>query len=136
MFAIAQYLDAIDENVTHARGILVRLLVGGMVLNTRWVEDDHVRKVSLLQASASLNSEIVHGQRSKPTNRFFERNHLFVAHVFAKQARESAVSARMRIRLQESPFRRERGRIGIKTDPRQLDLFPDVLLRHQEINGA
>jgi hypothetical protein len=46
MFAIFENLNPVDKDVPHARGELVRLLVGRMVLNLRRIEYDQVGEVT------------------------------------------------------------------------------------------
>ena len=52
MLAVAQSDRAVDEDVAHAGGVLVRLLEGGVVGDGRRVEDDDVGEVAGREAPA------------------------------------------------------------------------------------
>src|SRR5262249_29396663 len=65
------------------------------------VEDDDVGEISLLQKSATIQLQIGRGQTGQTADRFFERNDLLFADVFAEQPREVSVGARVRRGFQE-----------------------------------
>src|SRR3954452_24115835 len=60
--AILEHLDAVDEDVLHARGVLVRLVVGGVVLDVGGIEEDGVGEVAGLEEAAVADLEFAGGQ--------------------------------------------------------------------------
>ena len=58
MFTIFQNLDAVDENMFHADGVLMRFVEGCAVCDSRRIEDNHVSKHSFLNEAAVIETEI------------------------------------------------------------------------------
>ena len=46
MFPFLDYLYSIDQNMFHPRGVLMRVLKGGVILNLSCIENHNVRKIS------------------------------------------------------------------------------------------
>ena len=59
-----------------------------------------------------IEAEISSRQCTQSPNRFSHGNYFLVTHIFAEEAREVSVRARMRVRFQENTFRRLRRFIG------------------------
>ena len=100
-----EHLDAIHKNVLHANRVLMRFLERGAIRNRRRIEHDDIGEHSLFNETAMIEAEICGRQSAQPANGFLQRNHFFVAHVFAKDAREISVGAWMWIRFQEHALR-------------------------------
>ena len=58
VLAVLENLDAVDENVFHADGILMRLVEGCAVRDCRRIEDDHVSEHSFPNQAAVIEAEI------------------------------------------------------------------------------
>src|SRR5437588_5380044 len=59
VLAVFNHLHTIDENMLHARCILVRFFKGRVVLNCRRIKHDHVGEHSFLQHAPMVELEIV-----------------------------------------------------------------------------
>src|SRR6188474_1440209 len=73
VLAVFEHLHAVDEDVLHAGGVLVRLLEGGVVGDRRGVEDDHVSEHAFLEEAAMVEAEIAGGQGAETSHSFGER---------------------------------------------------------------
>src|SRR5690349_16640843 len=113
MLAVLQHLNAVHKHVADADRELMRLFECRFVGDRVWIEDDDVGKVSRLEISAMIETEVIRGQTRQSSHRFFERYHLFVANIFAEQSGEVAVSTRMRTRFQKRTLRRLR--LGVRS---------------------
>jgi hypothetical protein len=58
VLAILENLDAIDENVFHADGILMWFVEGCAVRDCHWVEDNHISEHSFPNEAAVIKAEI------------------------------------------------------------------------------
>src|ERR1043166_7762210 len=58
MLAVFDDLHAIDENVLHPNGVLMRFFKGGMIGDRRRIEHDDVGEHSLLHKSTVIKTEI------------------------------------------------------------------------------
>ena len=93
----AQHLDAVDEDVAHAGGILVRLVEGGAVGDRRRIEDREVGKIARRAARRGrAMPRLAAGSEVSRRTASCERDQPLVAHIVAEQAGEIAVGARMR----------------------------------------
>src|SRR5438128_9488547 len=128
VLAILDDLYAVNENVFHANGVLMRLVERRVIGDRRLIEHDHVREHSLFKKTAMIEAEIGGGQPAQSANRFLKRNYFFVAHVLAEEPRKISVRARVRVRFKENAFWRLRRFIGTKRDPRFGDFFANVVL--------
>src|SRR5437660_2391485 len=64
VLAVFKNLHAIDEDVLHSDGILVRFVEGRPVRNFRRIKDDDIGKHSVLNETAVVETEIRRGQRA------------------------------------------------------------------------
>src|SRR5688572_16937329 len=80
-FAVGERQSAVDDDVRHAGGILLRPFEGGVVLDGRGVEHDHIREVPGREPPAVPEPEIGRRQRSQPAHRFLQRNESLIADV-------------------------------------------------------
>src|SRR4029450_5975396 len=112
VLAVFEHLHAIHENVLRANRVLMRLLERGAIGNRRRIEYDDIREHSLFNETAMIEAEICRRQSAQPANGFFQRDHFFIPHVFAKEACEISIRSRMRIRFQEHALRSLRRFIG------------------------
>src|SRR5205807_9897120 len=62
VLAILEHLDAVDEDVLHADGVLVRPGIRGPVGDGPGVEDDNIREVAIVQQAAMIQAEVGRGQ--------------------------------------------------------------------------
>ncbi len=58
MFAVLDYLFAVDEDVRHARSELVRLGKRRMISDRLRIEHDHIGKVAFREATAFSQLEV------------------------------------------------------------------------------
>src|SRR5438067_13118069 len=58
VLAVFQNLDAVDEDVFHPDGVLMRFLEGGAISDRGRIEHDDVGEHSLFQTSAMIEAEI------------------------------------------------------------------------------
>ena len=107
MFPIAQHLDPIYKHMRDPGRVLMRLFIGGVVLNARRIKHHHISKVPLLQSATPRDSEVIHRQGSQPANGFLQRNYFFVPHVFPEESGKIAVGTRMRVGLLKRTLGRE-----------------------------
>ena len=98
----------LTNTCSHAGRILMRLGVGGVVLDLGRVEHDDVGKVARLQQAPLRQPQVRGRQAGQLADGLFQRNDLLVAHVLAQQAGEVAIGARMRLRQQKRPLGRRR----------------------------
>src|SRR5437667_8937249 len=108
VLAVFENLNAVDENVSDADGILVRLLEGSTVGDSLRIENHYVCKHAFLDKSAVIEPEVCSGQSRKPVHSFRKGNDFFFADVFAEQAGEVAIGAWMRGRFEEHALRGHR----------------------------
>ena len=59
MFAILQYLGAVDEDVFHTNRILMRVLKSRAVTNRLWVKYNHVGEHPNLEQTPMIEPEIL-----------------------------------------------------------------------------
>jgi hypothetical protein len=104
VFAILEHLHAVDKNVLHAGGILVRPVKRGMVLDGRRVKDDDVGIVPRRQRAPTLQLEVCGRQTGESPHCFFQRDNPFVAHVPPQQPGKGAIGAGVGAGLEEDPF--------------------------------
>jgi len=62
MLAILDHLNAVNENVFYAHGVLMRLLERRAIGNRRGIEHDHIREHSFFNKTAMIEAEISGGQ--------------------------------------------------------------------------
>src|SRR5262245_36920922 len=72
--AVGEDLDAVDEDVGDAGGVLVGLGEGGVVLDGGRVEDDHIGEVAGGEAAAAVELEHGGGQRGELADGLAERD--------------------------------------------------------------
>ena len=106
MLAVFDYMDTIYEDVFHASRVLVRFFERGVIGDCCRIEHHDVGEHSFFQHTAMIELEILRGLRTQTADRFRQGKDFFVATIFAEDPRETAVSARMRVRFQERTFRR------------------------------
>jgi len=63
VLAMAEHGHAIDDDVLHTDGVLLRRVEGGLVRNCCWIEDNDVRKAVHIEATAVLQLPVVAGSR-------------------------------------------------------------------------
>ena len=97
VLTVLEHLHTVHKDMQHAGGILVRFVIRRVVLNPDRIENDDVRKITRLQRATTVEFEICCRQSAQSSNGLFERNNFLIANIFAKQAREIAVGARMRV---------------------------------------
>ena len=78
MFAVSENLHAVDEDMHHASGKLMRLVEGRVISDFAWVEDHHVGKMPRLERAALVEAQIPGRQRCNSADGLFERNDAFV----------------------------------------------------------
>src|SRR5581483_269291 len=132
-FAVADHLYAIDEDVAHAGGELLRMVVGGVIGDRGGIEHDDVGEIAGSELAAILELEIVRGQRREAAHGIGERRHVLVAHVTAEEAREIAVGARVRLEFQEHAFGRVRALVRTERHPGLGKTELHVVLGHQKV---
>ena len=96
MLALVQHHLAVHEHGVDSHRILKRILERRLVGDGRGIEDHQVGPLAFLDRAAIGEAEDAGRQRRHLADRFFERNHLQLAHVAAEHAREGAEVARMR----------------------------------------
>ena len=65
VFAVFENLHAVDEDVDHAGGVLVRSFEGGVVGDLLWIEDHHIGEIALFEHASTFEPE-VRGRESAP----------------------------------------------------------------------
>ena len=58
VLSVFDHLYTVDKNVFYAGRVLMRFFKGSMICNGGRIEDDHVRKHSLLKKSAMIKAKI------------------------------------------------------------------------------
>src|SRR5262249_30022766 len=89
---------AVDEQVAHAGGVLVRLVEGGAVAERLRVEHHHVGVVTRPQVAAVLQPQDVRRQAAGTPQGGLQRDDALRHGVVPGLAREAAVAARVRYR--------------------------------------
>ncbi len=84
MLAVLEHADAVYEDVPHADGVLMGLLVGGPVRDGGGIEDDDVGEIAFLQQAAMVEPQICRGQVAELADRRFEGQEFFFADIFAE----------------------------------------------------
>src|SRR6185312_5153716 len=120
--AAAQRPHAVHPDVVDARGELLRLLVGGVILDRVRVEHHDVGIVARLELTAIRERQGRGGQCGELADRLWQRQHVIVAHVLGQYAGEVAIGAWMPARLEEYTLGRRGVSIGIEADPGQRHL--------------
>ncbi len=105
VFALFKNLHAVNENVFHADGILMRLVERRVIGDRPWIEHDHIREHSFFNETAMIEAEVSSWQSAQPSHRLSHRGNFLIPDIFAEHAREIPVGARMRVRFQEHAFR-------------------------------
>ena len=95
MLSVLQHLHAVDEDVSNADRVLMRLLERGAIGDGGGIKHNDIRVHARFDESTAIETEIGRRQRSEFTDRLGQREHVFVAHVLAKDARETAVCTRV-----------------------------------------
>ena len=62
VFTVFKNLHAVNENVFHANGVLMRLVERRAIGNRRRIEHNHIGKHSLFKKTAMIEAEIGGGQ--------------------------------------------------------------------------
>src|SRR3984957_4873895 len=128
-----QRLHAVHPYVLDACGELLRLLVGGMILDGLGIEQYNVREIARPQPAAVFQRQRLRWKRGEFAHRLLQRDDLVIADVFGQHSREVAVGTRMVGRQQEHALRGGRGGGGTEADPGQGHPPFDVLLAPQEV---
>src|ERR1051326_67319 len=106
MLSVLDHLRSIDKYVFHPGGVLRRFFEGGVIRDRGRIENHHVRVHSLLKQPTMIEPQISRREPAQPANRFRQGDQLFVPAIFAEDAREIPVRARVRIGFQKNSFRR------------------------------
>src|SRR3954447_18681112 len=104
MLAVAQHGDTVDQDVDHARRILVGSGEGGVVLDGGGVEDGEVGVVAGKKAASAVEVKVGGGKGGQAADRFRQRGQARVAHVVAEEPGEGAVGARVRVEGEKDAF--------------------------------
>ena len=107
MLASAQHLRPVDEDVNHALAVLMRIAGNGMVLHQRRIEYGDIGEAAGLEITALAQLQIVGGQTGQAAHGVFQLDQAFIADVFADDAGEAAISARMRMITEEGALGRD-----------------------------
>lgn len=70
MFAVLQHLRAVDEDVLHPNGVLLRLGKGGPISNRSRIENHDIGEHSLFQKTTVIEPKITGRERAQPADRF------------------------------------------------------------------
>ncbi len=70
MLALAENLDAVDEDVLYARGVLMRVGIRRVVGNGLGVKDYHVRKIPFAKEAALSQTEVGRWEACQPPDCF------------------------------------------------------------------
>jgi hypothetical protein len=65
VFAVADHLNSVDEDLLHSDCVLVRSFVGRFIRDRLWIENNYVGKVAFLKqalATPLLRWQYFHGQ--------------------------------------------------------------------------
>ena len=100
------------------------------------IEDGDIGKVILPQQAAVAQMLALRRQRSKFANGCFQRQQVFVAHVFAQNAGKRAVRPGMRFGIAQRAFGIDGAVVVVHADPGLLHGQPHIGLAHLEINRA
>jgi hypothetical protein len=93
VLAVLEDLAAVDEDVDHTGGVLVRIGEGGMILDCGWVKDHDIGVVAGREAATPVQLKVGGGQRGQPTDRLLQRDEPFVTHILAQEPGKGPVGA-------------------------------------------
>src|SRR5260370_9036545 len=128
MSTIFKNLNAGDENLFHANGILMRLLISRLVDNGFRVEEDDVGEVAFLEESAVVQPQVGCREMRHLADGRFERQKLLLTYILAEHAGEVAVSARMGHRPEKHALGRLGSFVRSEANPWQAHQLADVFL--------
>src|SRR6266852_7730485 len=93
--AMLQRQNAVDEYVFDSRRSSIGIIKGGNVMYGLRVEDGDVRKIVGPEQAAVFQLHALRRQGGKFADGIFQRQHMFLAHVFAEDAWKGAIGAGM-----------------------------------------
>ena len=93
--AMLQRQNAVDEYVFDSRRSSIGIIKGGNVVYGLRVKDGDVCEVIRPEQAAVFQLHALRRQGGKFADGIFQRQHMFLAHVFAKDAWKGAISAGM-----------------------------------------
>src|SRR5262249_24623884 len=99
------------------------------------IEDRNVCKISWPQPTTTHDADSARGKRSHLAYGLGDGHELFAAHVAGVNAGKVAEGARMCTESKEDSIDAFGVGVGAKADPREHDLFPNIVLAHQEVDG-
>ena len=134
--AVAHRDHAVDDDGVDSHRILVRLLERRGVGDGFRVEDHDIGEVAFDEPSPIGNLHLRRRQTGHLPNRFRQRERLLLANVAAKNARERAVRARMRLAATQFSIRLDGRRIGPHAHPGKAHRLLDIVLGHHVIQRA
>src|SRR5690348_3282254 len=102
-FSIREFQLSIHENVIHALGNLIRILVRRFINNRLRIENRNVREKSLLEQPAPNQMLAFRWQRSDFANRLLQRYQMQIARVVPDEPRHRPPRPRMIVRLEKRP---------------------------------
>src|SRR4051812_8193712 len=117
-FAVAYDDPAVDDDMTCAGRVGVRVLVRRPVDDGLRIEDGDVGEPARLEPAAVDEPEVVRGETGEPSHRLRQRDEALVAAVVAEKPGEGAVRARMRGAVAERRDRRVCLGVGAERHPR------------------
>ncbi len=135
MLAVAQYLHAVDEDITDAARIFHGLGIGGVIGDGLRIEHHDVGEAAHCKTATVLQLPVLRRQAAEAVDCFRQRHQVSITHIVAEESSHIAVGARMRAGLQEYTLRCGGLGIGTETGPCLLQAQFDVFLTHQEIRG-
>jgi len=94
VLAVLDQRDAVHEDIGDAGGIMVRVYVGGVVLNLVGVEYYDIGPVAFAQLAPALEVERVRGQAGHLADGILQTQHVQLADVPGQDARVITVAAR------------------------------------------
>ena len=96
VLALAQHRHAIDKNMLHPRRILMRLGKSGVVLDRLRIKYHNISEMAGQQTAAPRYLKCICRQRRQAPNRLRQADDLFFTDIFAQEAGEAAIGARVR----------------------------------------
>ena len=105
--------DTVHEHVLHAFRKLIRILKRGQVTEACGIEYDDVSPHSLFQDAAIDQAHTLRGECAEFTDGIFESQQLIFTGVFAQDAREGSIGARVRMLPSQNPIGRRTLRVVV-----------------------